>query len=131
MSDNEKKTENQSSSTAEQKKGNSTKEAAKHVDSEKLEASFSVLIMSIASSAALNLGSSFMEKTDAGRMPNSGPLPASDLSRANLPMARFNIDLLVMLQEKTKNQLHNDEAKLLSKLISDLQNQFVILTKKN
>ncbi|AFY02406.1 hypothetical protein Bdt_2724 [Bdellovibrio bacteriovorus str. Tiberius] len=40
-------------------------------------------------------------------------------------MARFNIDLLVVLQQKTKGNLTGDEAKFLENLISDLQMKFV------
>jgi hypothetical protein len=40
-------------------------------------------------------------------------------------MARFNIDLLLVLQEKTKNNLTSDEASFLENIISDLQLKYV------
>ncbi len=79
----------------------------------KLEANFSMLVMSIASSAAINLGLS--------------PDPASGVNEINKPMAQFHIDLLIVLKEKTKGQLTNEESKLLESLISDLQLKFVNL----
>lgn len=78
---------------------------------EEMEASFSVLTMSIASSAAMAMGL-------APESPG-GPL------KKDKNMARFNIDLLVMLQEKTKNNLTAEEKKFLENLISDLQIKFV------
>lgn len=84
-----------------------------NMQSQKLEANFSMLVMSIASSAALNLGMS--------------PDPSSGKSEVNKPMAQFHIDLLLMLKDKTKNQLTAEEAKLLDQLLSDLQIKFVQL----
>lgn len=78
---------------------------------EKLEASFSVLIMSIASSAVMAMG--------------LAPHPQSGEVSKDKDMARFNIDLLVVLQGKTKGNLSGDEAKFLENLISDLQMKFV------
>ncbi|MGZ3742872.1 MAG: DUF1844 domain-containing protein [Pseudobdellovibrionaceae bacterium] len=78
---------------------------------EKMEASFSVLTMSIASSAVMAMGLA----------PES---PGGPLNK-DKNMARFNIDLLVMLQEKTKNNLTTEEKKFLENLISDLQIKFV------
>ncbi|MEK2646205.1 DUF1844 domain-containing protein [Bdellovibrio sp. BCCA] len=78
---------------------------------EKLEASFSVLIMSIASSAVMAMG--------------LAPHPQSGEVTKDKNMARFNIDLLLVLQEKTKGNLSGDEAKFLENLISDLQMKFV------
>jgi len=78
---------------------------------EKMEASFSILIMSIASSAVMAMG--------------LAPHPQSGETSKDKNMARFNIDLLVMLQEKTKNNLSEEENKFLQSLISDLQIKFV------
>lgn len=78
---------------------------------EKLEASFSVLIMSVASSAVMAMG--------------LAPNPANGEVSKDKNMARFNIDLLVVLQQKTKGNLSGDEAKFLENLISDLQMKFV------
>lgn len=74
------------------------------------EASFSALVMSVASSAAFNLGMS--------------PDPLTGLLTTNKPMAKFNIDLLLILKEKTKSHLNNDETRLLDSILSDLQIKF-------
>ncbi|AHZ85290.1 DUF1844 domain-containing protein [Bdellovibrio bacteriovorus] len=78
---------------------------------EKIEASFSVLIMSVASSAIMAMG--------------LAPNPQNGEVSKDKNMARFNIDLLVVLQQKTKGNLTGDEAKFLENLISDLQMKFV------
>lgn len=80
---------------------------------QKLEANFSVLIMSIASSAALNLGLS--------------PDPTSGKNVVNKSMAQFHIDLLIMLKAKTEKNLTSEEARLLDQLLNDLQIKFVNL----
>jgi hypothetical protein len=77
---------------------------------EKLEASFSVLVMSIASSAVMAMGLAPDHSGETSKDKN---------------MARFNIDLLVVLQQKTKGNLTADEAKFLENLINDLQMKFV------
>lgn len=79
--------------------------------SEKMEASFSILAMSIASSAVMAMG--------------LAPDPQSGKTQKDKNMARFNIDLLVMLQEKTKNNLTDEEKKFLENIVSDLQLKFV------
>ncbi len=81
--------------------------------SKELEASFSMLIMSIASSALMAMG--------------LAPDPDNNTSK-DKSMARFNIDLLVILQTKTKNNLSDDEKNFLESLISDLQMKFVQMT---
>lgn len=75
-----------------------------------MEANFSVLVMSIASSAAMALGLT--------------PNPAGQTEK-DPAMARFNIDLLVMLKDKTKAQLTDDEAKLIDAILADLQMRYV------
>lgn len=80
-----------------------------------LEASFSTLILSIASSAAMALG--------------LAPHPETQKVNKDLKMARFNIDLLVLLQSKTKGNLEEDEQKFLESVISDLQLKYVQLEK--
>lgn len=78
---------------------------------EKMEASFSILTMSIASSAVMAMG--------------LAPDPQGRTVSKDKNMARFNIDLLMMLQDKTKNNLTPEEQKFLENLISDLQVKFV------
>lgn len=78
---------------------------------EKMEASFSILAMSIASSAVMAMG--------------LAPDPQGGKVNKDKNMARFNIDLLMMLQEKTKNNLTAEEQRFLESIISDLQVKFV------
>lgn len=78
---------------------------------QKLEASFSVLAMSIASSAAMALG--------------LAPDPNTGETHKDRDMAKFNIDLLLMLKEKTNGQLTGDEQRFLESVITDLQLKFV------
>lgn len=76
-----------------------------------IEASFSTLIMSIGSSASIALGLS--------------PDPSTGKTSVNKDIARFNIDLLRVLNEKTKNNLSEEESSFLKGIISDLQLRFV------
>lgn len=80
---------------------------------EKIEASFSVLAMSIASSAAMALG--------------LAPHPGTGETSKDKEMAKFNIDLLIMLKSKTKGNLAQDEERFLDSVIADLQMKFVQL----
>lgn len=78
---------------------------------QKLEASLSLLIMSIASNAMMAMGLT--------------PDPQTGKILTDKNMARFNIDLLVTLKEKTKNNLNMDEINLLDHILQDLQIKFV------
>ena len=69
---------------------------------------FSSLILSIASTALLKLG-----------------LDTKNPQEKDLNMARYNIDLLILLKEKTNNNLSKEESQLLESCISDLQIQFI------
>ena len=77
-----------------------------------MEASFSIIIMSIASSAAMSMGLS----------PNQ-----DNQIEIDKPLARFNIDLLTVLKEKTQNNLTVEEKGLLDHIVQDLQSKFVQL----
>lgn len=80
-------------------------------NAQSLEASFSTLILSIASSAAMAMG--------------LAPNPTTNEVEKDMKMARFNIDLLVLLKDKTKNNLDSDEERFLTSVIRDLQLKFV------
>ncbi len=82
-------------------------------ESVSVNASFSMLVMSVASSAAMALGLT--------------PDPQSGHVEIDKNMARFNIDLLLILKEKTKSNLANDESELLDHLLNDLQMKFIQL----
>lgn len=72
--------------------------------------SFSALILSIASQAAEALGLDSQGKTH---------------SHQNLGTAKLHIDLLLVLQEKTKGNLSTDEDKLIRQITTDLQLRYV------
>lgn len=76
-----------------------------------LEANFSTLVLSIGSSAAMALG--------------LAPNPVSGNVEKDLDLARFNIDLLRMLRDKTKGNLTADEQKFIESIVTDLQMKFV------
>lgn len=76
-----------------------------------LEPNFSALILSLGASAAIGLG------IEAN--------PSTGKFEKNKDMAKFNIDLLLLLKEKTKGNLAAAESDLLEKLILDLQMKFV------
>jgi hypothetical protein len=76
-----------------------------------LEANFSTLVLSVASSAAMAMG--------------LAPNPATGKIEKDSEMARFNIDLLRMLRDKTKGNLTGDEQKFIESVVSDLQIKFI------
>ena len=76
-----------------------------------LEANFSTLVLSIGSSAAMALG--------------LAPNPSNGKVEKDLNLARFNIDLLRMLRDKTKGNLNADEQKFIESIVTDLQMKFV------
>ena len=78
---------------------------------QKIEASLSTLVLSIASSAAMALG--------------LAPHPTSGKVEKDLDMARFNIDLLAVLEEKTKGNRTSDEERFLTSVRQDLKMKFV------
>jgi hypothetical protein len=53
------------------------------------------------------------------------PDPQTNETHKDKNMAKFNIDLLLMLKDKTKGNLNNDENRFLDSVISDLQIKFV------
>ena len=71
---------------------------------------FHTFVLSLGSSALLNLGE--LERPGAG-------------IEKNLPMAKHTIDILSMLQEKTRGNLTAAEAPLLDSLLYDLRLRFV------
>ncbi len=79
-----------------------------------LPVSFSTLVLSLASSAILAMG---LEKN-----PHTGAI------EKDLDVARFNVDMLNMLKEKTKNNLNTEEKQFLESVTSDLQIKFVYVS---
>lgn len=78
-------------------------------------ASFINFLMSIASNAAASLG--MMEH------------PVTGQRGVDLPLGKHWIDVLGMLEEKTRGNLSPQEQKIFTGLLSDLRMQFVSLTR--
>ena len=83
---------------------------------EPFEVDFSTFIISLTSSAFYHLG----DMAD----------PSTGKKEVNLPAVQQTIDMLIMLREKTKGNLKEDENKLLEQLIYELQVKYVAKTKK-
>ncbi|MEZ0576019.1 DUF1844 domain-containing protein [Halodesulfovibrio aestuarii] len=79
------------------------------------EVTFSTFILSIGSSALVQLG--------------EVPDPESGQMMENLLAAKHSIDILSMLQAKTKSCLEKDEEQLLDTLLYDLRMKYVLKTK--
>jgi hypothetical protein len=79
--------------------------------SQAFEANFVTLAMSIASAAAMSLG--------------LAPDPNTQKTKIDVNMARFNIDILEMLKEKTKGNLKKEEEDFLSHVLADLKLKYV------
>ena len=73
--------------------------------------SFITVLMSFASAAVLALG---LEKN-----------PHTNQIEKDLDVARFNIDMLKLMKDKTKGNLTAEEAQFLDMAINDLQMKFV------
>ena len=76
-----------------------------------MQASLSALVLSIGSSAAMALG--------------QAPNPMTGQTQVDKKLAKFNIDLLGVIENKTKGNLSADEEKLIKSLLHDLQLKFV------
>ena len=91
-------------------------ESSKEKETEPFQVDFSTFIMSLTSSAFYHLGD----------MPD----PSSGKKEVNLPAVQQTIDMLIMLREKTKDNLKEDEKKLLEQLVYELQVKYVAKTKE-
>jgi Domain of unknown function (DUF1844) len=85
---------------------------AEHAQARELPAvDFLNLVVSMSHSALLNLG--------------DAPDPVTGRREVDLPLARQAIDLLAMLQDKTRGNLTGDEERVLSQAVYDLRMRFV------
>lgn len=75
------------------------------------EIDFTTFVISLGSSAFVHLG--------------EVPHPESQVAAPNLVLAKQTIDILGMLQEKTRGNLAPEEEKVLQTLLSDLRLRFV------
>ena len=76
---------------------------------------FATFVLSLATSAQVHLGA----------IPN----PATGKQEPELPLAKQTIDILGILEEKTKGNLAEGEAKLLEHVLFDLRMMYVELNK--
>lgn len=79
-----------------------------------LPVSFTTLLLSLASSAVVAMG---LDKN-----------PASGNFEKDLHVARFNIDMLRLLKEKTKGNLNTEEQQFVDSVLNDLQLKFVYVS---
>lgn len=77
---------------------------------------FATFLMSIASAAMMGLG--------------LAPRPDTGKTEVDLDWARQNIDLLEMLETKTKGNLTDDESRLLGKLLLECRTKYVEESRK-
>ena len=76
---------------------------------------FATFVLSLSHSALMHLG--------------EVPHPDTDKVVRDLPLAKQNIDLLNLLEEKTKGNLTGDEERLLHQVLFDLRMRYVELSK--
>jgi hypothetical protein len=80
------------------------------------EIDFGTFVMSLATSALVHLG-------------ELAP-PGEPAARANLPLAKQTVDILGMLEQKTRGNLTGDEEKVLRYLLYDLRLKYVEANKR-
>jgi hypothetical protein len=78
---------------------------------------FATFVLSLAHSARMHLGEE--------------PHPETNEVRSDLPLAKQNIDILGLLEDKTKGNLSGDEERLLAQVLFDLRMRYVERTKKS
>jgi hypothetical protein len=76
---------------------------------------FATFVLSLSHSVLMHLG--------------EAPHPDGSAPDQDLPLARQTIDVLGLLEEKTKGNLTGDEERLLSQVLYDLRLRFVELSK--
>jgi hypothetical protein len=76
---------------------------------------FATFVLSLSHSVLVNLG--------------EAPHPEGEATEKDIPLARQTIDLLGLLEEKTKGNLTGDEERILSQVLYDLRMRFVELSK--
>jgi hypothetical protein len=76
---------------------------------------FQTFVLSLCHSVLVHLG--------------DAPNPADGSQRVNLPLARQTIDLLNLLQDKTRNNLTGEEERTLAQALFDLRMRYVEVTR--
>ena len=100
-----------------QNDGDSPQEEKTDERREPLQINFETFVVSIHTSAMMYLGT----------LPN----PIDGTKKKDLPLAKQNIDILEMLQDKTKGNLSNDEEKLLSAALYDVRMKYIEQSKNS
>lgn len=77
---------------------------------------FATFVLSLSHSALMHLG--------------EAPHPETNAVSMDLALAKQNIDLLGLLEEKTKGNLSGDEERLLAQVLFDLRMRFVERSKE-
>ncbi|HEY8076722.1 MAG TPA: DUF1844 domain-containing protein [Labilithrix sp.] len=77
---------------------------------------FATFTLSLAHSARMHLGEE--------------PNPETNKVETNFAVAKQNIDILAMLEDKTKGNLSGDEERLLAQVLFDLRMRYVERTKE-
>lgn len=77
---------------------------------------FATFVLSLSHSALMHLG--------------EAPDPETNAMATNLPLAKQNIDILGLLEEKTKGNLSGDEERLLAQVLFDLRMRYVERSKE-
>ena len=95
----------------EKEKADAHQPAKEQESSESFEINFSTFVLSLTSSAFYYLGDI--------------PDPATGQTQQNLPAVKQTIDILIMLKEKTQNNLNAEETKLIEQLIYELQMKYL------
>jgi hypothetical protein len=80
-----------------------------------VDVDFTTFVLSLSHSALMHMG--------------EAPNPETGGVAKNLPLARQSIDLIAMLEVKTKGNLTGDEERLLSQILYDLRMRYVELSK--
>jgi len=83
--------------------------------SEPTEIDFRTFVLSLTSSAMYHLGAI--------------PDPDTGVPKVNLPLAQQTIEIIVMLQEKTRGNLNDEEQKTIDALLSELRVRYVEASK--
>jgi len=78
---------------------------------------FATFVLSLSHSAMINLG--------------EAPHPDDNESRVSLSLAKQTIDLLGLLEEKTKGNLTGEEERLITQILFDLRMRFVEKSKSS
>lgn len=99
-------------------KGAPAEPAARERDVDTLPAiDFSTFVLSLSHSALVHLG--------------DAPMPDGEAAERDFQLARQTIDLLAILQEKTRNNLTGEEERLLDQALYDLRIRFVEISKSS